>query len=684
MHFILFLLLKVLCVVLQFHELSTSICFAVFMETNLLKEPAEVVRKLVRIDSILNYSADYTHPHYQQHQQQNNSHGYKSPTNRPPTTPPSRAQIRRNRTFVYNSLPNSDVYGEGTGCTSNGGSGMTSVVSKTDWFVEEILAQYRGTTITSFAHSRQKFYKVHSGNLHLVSYICWDNSQHRTSPNNNNKQHNSQQNQTSQHLPNNPSTQTHVTYYEPSSHSVTSPQSYANPYDSHPKYSIVNNISNNRSSYYKFKRAATQPTFGPKYTNRHFPNAKIRYHSLPTNNNNNNNNNSPGTSTTAANNEGDPPGYHSNRHTLSTPPSAELNYRSYTNGASKRSGLAPHIEISRPTLYHQQQVQQQQQQQQFIDPSSVYADDIQNNHHQHQLSLVTSQPHHQQGSLSHTSSPKFYCSPSNQFSSSNPNNNNNNSNNNTNNTSHNSHPPDFSSSDNYPNSIATIQRRRTTLHGLSNPPQSHNRNLSYYNGISYNNHSNNHPDYNNPSSTTDDLVALGKVATSRYEHNTSAMPGLPNGIRGSTKRAQSEPYGGGGGGGNVALQGSSHVVVGVGGAHNNSSSLLSSLNSSYNTSKNGTVLSSTFARARPSFHKISNGSSSSNSYPHQPTTFTGLSKHGKSSTRASTHSDCCYIDPIAGAQPPFTQRLQELVALEGETIKYERQRRLGRRRIKFE
>ena len=57
---------------------------------------------------------------------------------------------------------------------------------------------------------------------------------------------------------------------------------------------------------------------------------------------------------------------------------------------------------------------------------------------------------------------------------------------------------------------------------------------------------------------------------------------------------------------------------------------------------------------------------------------------GKSSTRASTHSDCCYIDPIAGAQPPFTQRLQELVALEGETIKYERQRRLGRRRIKFE
>ena len=189
-----------------------------------------------------------------------------------------------------------------------------------------------------------------------------------------------------------------------------------------------------------------------------------------------------------------------------------------------------------------------------------------------------------------------YCSPSNQFSSSNPNNNNNNNNNNTNNTSHNSHPPDFSSSDNYPNSIATIQRRRTTLHGLSNPPQSHNRNLSYYNGISYNNHSNNHPDYNNPSSTTDDLVALGKVATSRYEHNTSAMPGLPNGIRGSTKRAQSEPYGGGGGGGNVALQGSSHVVVGVGGAHNNSSSLLSSLNSSYNTSKNGTVLSSTFAR----------------------------------------------------------------------------------------
>ena len=68
-----------------------------------------------------------------------------------------------------------------------------------------------------------------------------------------------------------------------------------------------------------------------------------------------------------------------------------------------RSGLAPHIEISRPTLYHQQQVQQQQQ---FIDPSSVYADDTQNNHHQHQLSLVTSQPHHQQGSLSHTSSPK--------------------------------------------------------------------------------------------------------------------------------------------------------------------------------------------------------------------------------------------------------------------------------------
>ena len=42
MHFILFLLLKVLCVVLQFHELSASICFAVFMETNLLKEPAEV------------------------------------------------------------------------------------------------------------------------------------------------------------------------------------------------------------------------------------------------------------------------------------------------------------------------------------------------------------------------------------------------------------------------------------------------------------------------------------------------------------------------------------------------------------------------------------------------------------------------------------------------------------------
>ena len=54
----------------------------------------------------------------------------------------------------------------------------------------------------------------------------------------------------------------------------------------------------------------------------------------------------------------------------------------------------------------------------------------------------------------------------------------------------------------------------------------------------------------------------------------------------------------------------------------------------------------------------------------------------KTTSRASGGD--LYADPVAGAQGSFQLRLQEMVMLEGETIKFERQRKLGRRRLKLD